>query len=100
MDKLEIAKYVTAYLYGISPTIVKSYTIKNIIETIYYNNLGNIVESIFKIEKNKVVWGIKDGRWRNHSNDSVITYEINKNTIRITEKHFKSGVQMQEFKVK
>ncbi len=38
-----------------------------------------------KIEKKRIIWGSISGRWRTHSADSVVTYEIKGNDIHVTD---------------
>lgn len=38
-----------------------------------------------KIERNRILWGNIDGRWRNHSADSMVTYMVDGDRIIVTD---------------
>jgi hypothetical protein len=40
-----------------------------------------------KIYKNTIMWGAIDGRWRTHPDDSVVTYNVVGNEIKITDSY-------------
>jgi hypothetical protein len=50
-------------------------------------NDGTVWKYKCKLEDERVLWGMDEGRWRNHSNDSNISYYISGNKLKIKENY-------------
>lgn len=51
-----------------------------------------------KIDGNKIVWGNSDGRWRESSEDSVITYKLTGNSIVVSETYSDGSKNTKNYK--
>lgn len=52
-----------------------------------------------KVNGNKIVWGNSDGRWRESSEDSVITYKLMGNSIVVSETYSDGSKTTKSYKI-
>ena len=90
MSNEEISKYIIYYLYGLKPDSAKVYVIthEDHYEANYKNAFGQLIDNKIKFNGQEVIWGAKNGRWRDNPKDSKISYEIQGDSIKISEKHY------------
>ncbi len=60
---------------------------------------GTVWKYKCKLEGERVLWGMDEGRWRNHSNDSNITYSIGGNKLKIKENYSDGSVDEKTYNI-
>lgn len=100
MSQEEISKYIICYIYGLKPDTAKVFVIvhEDHIEANYKNSFQQLIDNKIKFNGQEVIWGAKNGRWRDNPKDSKISYEIEGNSIKISEKHYNGQVTSRTYK--
>jgi len=85
--KNKIAKAVISSIMGVEPKDINAMPMLDMgYILVEYPIEGKYVGYKVKFEKGKIVWGVLNGRWRDHERDSVISYRIIQDELLISEK--------------
>tara|TARA_R110000851_G_scaffold231366_1_gene384191 strand:- start:995 stop:1300 length:306 start_codon:yes stop_codon:yes gene_type:complete len=100
MNKLEIAKYIIAYIYIREVDMMESFQRKDYIECNYTNEENKLIDNKLRfLENNQVLWGILNGRWRDNEKDSKLVYEIKDGFLVVMEKLNGQLIGSKSFKI-
>ena len=100
MDKLELAKFVIAFIYNKETDIMTSIQRDGFIECNYIDDDNALIDNqVLFTEGERVIWGVLKGRWRNHSRDSKVFCRQEKDTVLVWEELNGKIIGSQKFKV-
>lgn len=83
-EKINICKAAIAKVMGRDPSIMTSEE-SDMVSVSYQRDDGTNWLYRCTFQADRVIWALGDGRWRNHPADEILTYQIQGNTIEITE---------------
>ena len=85
-DDGQVCKATIAALMNRDPSIIDSQSAGGKVLLSYQRSDGDTFAYKCRVDGSRVFWGNADGRWRDHSMDSTITYAQSGNRITINEK--------------
>lgn len=95
----EICKSAVSAMFFQSPSIMKSseWGEKSIKISYHRPNDNSLWEYKCQVQGNRVYWGATDGRWRNHSADSVVLFMALGENLTIQEDHNDGSASVTHF---
>lgn len=100
MNNQDICRFLMSFLYEIDLRIIDvnvEYNGEYYITKYKSVVSGEIIDSKIKFIDDKIIWGNLNGRWRDDNRDSVITYKIYGNKVKIKETFVSGKKLVKEF---